>query len=413
MGMFTISMILFYFAFSIINFPNEINLTEKTLHSLAFKGPFTATIEPETISALNVNSKPVEGTINISLSEDFTIESQETGTAQMTLSAFGIPIKKVTLDILPDIEIVPCGLTVGVHINTDGILVLGTDKVNAEDGTSCAPSEGKLLSGDIILDANGESLSNKEELIAAVINSDSEVELKVKRNDTLLTTIVTPVKSAKDNKNKLGVWVRDTTQGIGTITYFNPSTRVFGALGHGILDVDTKKLMSVKDGIITEAKITEVKKGGKGAPGELVGTPQNKAVLGEIKINTPYGIYGFMDIIGMSKVGHEKMKIGLQDQVHEGPATIYSNVDSDISMYDVFIESVNKFSNDETKGMVIRITDPSLLRKTNGIVQGMSGSPIIQDDRIIGAVTHVFVRDPSKGYGIFIENMLKQEKNLG
>ncbi|MDR1913834.1 MAG: SpoIVB peptidase, partial [Clostridiales bacterium] len=134
--------------------------------------------------------------------------------------------------------------------------------------------------------------------------------------------------------------------------------------------------------------------------------------LGEIKINTPFGIYGTMDLLGLSKVTAHKMPIALQDQVREGPAQIFSNVDSDIQPYDVFIESVNRFSNDDTKGLVLRITDPALLRRTNGIVQGMSGSPIIQNDKIVGAVTHVFVQDPSKGYGIFIENMLRQEKKI-
>ena len=161
-----------------------------------------------------------------------------------------------------------------------------------------------------------------------------------------------------------------------------------------------------------EARITDIKKGGKGSPGELVGELHSDATLGQININTPFGIYGAMDLLGVSKINHEMIPIALQDQVHEGPATIYSNVDLEIKPYDVFIENVNRFSNDETKGMVIRITDPTLLRKTNGIVQGMSGSPIIQNEKLIGAVTHVFVQDPSKGYGIFIENMLRQENNI-
>jgi stage IV sporulation protein B len=412
MGMFSISLAMFYFLFSIVNFPNHIQLSEKTLHNLKFNSPFSAKIESDTIGALKVNSKPVEGDISVDLNGSLTIQSEDPGTAQMTLSAFGLPIKRVQLDILPEIEIVPCGLTVGVRINTDGVLVLGTGKVESEDGSSYNPCEGKLISGDLILNANGEYLSNKNDLQKAVADSTTPIELTVKRDNELITTTVSPAKSAEDQKNKLGVWVRDATQGIGTITYFNPQTRVFGALGHGILDVDTKKLMTVKDGSIMEANITDVKKGGKGEPGELVGVLQSKSVLGDIKVNTPYGIYGFIDISGMGKITHEKMSIGLQDQVHEGPATIYSDVDDEIKEYDVFIESVNRFSNDETKGMVIRITDPSLLRKTNGIVQGMSGSPIMQDGKIIGAVTHVFVRDPTKGYGIFIENMLKQERTL-
>ena len=411
-GMLGISAVLIYFIFNIISFPNEIKLTENIEHKLNFNSPFSATIEPDNINALRVNSRPVEGNISVALREPLTIESEQAGKAQMTLNAFGMPIKRVTLDILPEIEIVPCGLTVGVQISTDGVMVLGTGTVKTKEGGACKPSEGKLESGDLILDANGEPLNKKEDLIEAIVKSQSDLELKFKRNNSLLTTNISPVKSKDDDLNKIGVWVRDATRGIGTITYYNPGSQKFGALGHGILDVDTKQLMSVKEGVIMEAHITNIKKGDKGSPGELVGELHADVTLGNIKINTPYGIYGSMDLMGVNKLTNEKIPIALQDQVHEGPAVIYSNVDTEIKQYDVYIENVNRFSNDETKGMILRITDPALLRKTNGIVQGMSGSPIIQDGKIIGAVTHVFVQDPTKGYGIFIENMLRQENNI-
>jgi len=407
-----ISAVLVYFLFNIISFPNEINLTQNIEHQLSFNSPFSATIRTDSVNVLKVNDRPVTDNINITLSDPLTIQSSEACTAQMTLNAFGVPIKRVTLDILPEIEVVPCGLTVGVEIKTDGVMVLGPGTVKTKDGAALSPSEGKLESGDLILDVNGKPLSGKKDLISAVEKSQSEVELKIKRNDTLMKTTVSPVKSQEDNQNKIGVWVRDATRGIGTITYYNPVSQKFGALGHGILDVDTKQLMSVKEGVIMEAQITDIKKGDKGYPGELVGELHSDVTLGSIKMNTPYGIYGSMDLTGVNKLTAKKTPIALQDQVHDGPAVIYSNVDSEIRQYDVYIENVNRFSNDETKGMVLRITDPALLRKTNGIVQGMSGSPIIQDGKIIGAVTHVFVQDPTKGYGIFIENMLRQENSL-
>ena len=411
-GTLGISAVLIYFIFNIINFPNEINLTENIEHKLSFNSPFSATIESNAVNVLKVNNQPVNGNINVTLRDPLTIESSQTGTAQMTLNAFGMPIKRVTLDILPEIEIVPCGLTVGVEIKTDGVMVLGTGSVKTKEGDTYNPSEGKLESGDLIMNANGETLYNKKDLISAIEKSQSDMELQVKRNNSLMTKTILPVRSEEDNLNKIGVWVRDSTRGIGTITYYNPVSQKFGALGHGILDVDTKQLMTVREGTIMEARITDIKKGDKGSPGELVGELHSDVTLGSIKINTPYGIYGSMDLMGVNKLVNEKIPIALQDQVHEGPAVIYSNVDSEIKQYDVYIENVNRFSNDETKGMILRITDPALLRKTNGIVQGMSGSPIIQDGKIIGAVTHVFVQDPTKGYGIFIENMLRQENNL-
>ena len=412
LGMFGISVILIYFIFNIINFPNEIKLTENIEHKLKFNSPFSATIEPDTVNVLKVNNKPVESNIDVALNDTLTIESAQACKAQMTLNAFGMPIKRVTLDILPEIEIVPCGLTVGVEIKTDGVMVLGTGSVKTENGGASSPAEGKLVSGDLIMDINGHALINKNDLINTVENSETDLDIKIKRDNTMINTTISPVESITDNQKKIGVWVRDATRGIGTITYYNPVSKKFGALGHGILDVDTKKLMSVKDGTIMEANITDIKKGNKGSPGELVGMLNSDVTLGQIRINTPYGIYGSMDLMGINKLTTEKMPIALQDQVHEGPAVIYSNVDSEIKQYDIYIESVNHFSNDETKGMVLRITDPALLRKTNGIVQGMSGSPIIQDGKVIGAVTHVFVQDPTKGYGIFIENMLRQENNI-
>ena len=412
LGMLGISVALIYFLFNIINFPNQINLTENIEHRLNFNSPFSATIQADAVNVLKVNDQPVEDNINVTLSDPLTIQSSQACTAQMTLNAFGVPIKRVTLDILPEIEVVPCGLTVGVEIKTDGVMVLGTGPVKTKAGDALKPSEGKLETGDLILDVNGKPLNDKKDLIAAVEKSQSDLELKIKRNDALLTTTVSPVKSEADDQNKIGVWVRDATRGIGTITYYNPVSQRFGALGHGILDVDTKQLMTVKEGTIMEAQITDIKKGDKGSPGELVGELHADVTLGNIKVNTPYGIYGSMYLLGVNKLTAKKMPIALQDQVHDGPAVIYSNVDSEIKQYDVYIENVNRFSNDETKGMVLRITDPALLRKTNGIVQGMSGSPIMQDGKIIGAVTHVFVQDPTKGYGIFIENMLRQENSL-
>jgi len=396
----------------IIYFPNEINLTENIAHNLKFNLPFTATIEPDTVSALKVNSEPVTENINVSLAKPFTVESGESGTASMTLRAFGFPLKKITLDILPDIEVVPCGMTVGVSIKPPGVMVLGTGSVKADAGLTQSPSEGKLMSGDHILSANGEATNSDEDLQRIIAESDGEIDLKVERDDKIIDARVNGVKSTDDGANKLGVWVRDSTKGIGTMTFYNPQDNVFGALGHGILDVDTKKLMKVKEGYITQASISSIRKGGKGSPGELTGELDQNEKLGRIKVNTPYGIYGYLDISGLLEIKSEKLPIAMQDQIHEGPAVIYSDVDNSVEKYDVFIESVNRYSSDETKGMVLRITDPALLRKTNGIVQGMSGSPIIQEGKLIGAVTHVFVQEPAKGYGIFIENMLKAAKNV-
>jgi stage IV sporulation protein B len=304
-------------------------------------------------------------------------------------------------------------MTIGVRINTDGVLVLDTNAVLAEGGEKKDPSGGLMKPGDLILSANGVTMRNKEDFQKAVTEANGEMTFRIRRNDTEMDVKITPVRAATNGVNHVGVWVRDSTKGIGTITYYNPATKVFGALGHGIIDVDTKMLMNVRDGWIMASRVTSVKKGEKGTPGELEGSVQKERILGRIKTNTPCGIYGYVDneLPGTSQAG--AMKVATQSLIREGHATILTNVSSnEVKEYDIVIESVNRLAADETKGMVIRITDPELLKLTNGIVQGMSGSPIIQNGRLVGAVTHVFVQDPTKGYAIFIENMLRNA-NLG
>ncbi|MCL2420764.1 MAG: SpoIVB peptidase [Defluviitaleaceae bacterium] len=393
----------------IIDFPSEIRLTENTQHQLTFQAPLRATIASDTVDVLMVNHAPVEEGITVSLQNPVWIEASSSGTATMQLSAFGFPVREVTLDILPGLEVIPCGITVGVRINTNGVMVLGTGTVIDTDGQYHNPSGGKLRAGDLILNANGKDLTSKEDLMTAIAESGDTLLLQIMRDNETIETTITPVQSEKGNM--IGSWVRDSTQGIGTITYFNPTTGNFGALGHGIMDVDTKKLMSVKSGRITAARITNVKKGARGTPGELVGEIQVGNVLGQIKTNSPFGIYGVMSQPLPSNIPLEPVRVAKQDQIEEGPAIIRTNVaDSEVRDFAINVESVNRFSTDETKGMVIRITDPELLAITGGIVQGMSGSPILQNGKIIGAVTHVFVQDPTKGYGIFIENMIRHEQ---
>ncbi len=266
----------------------------------------------------------------------------------------------------------------------------------------------------MILQAGGKILKNKEDLMQVVEqNGEKSMEFLVDRNGIQQTVAITPVFSQEDNSCKIGIWVRDSTQGIGTITYFNPDNNTFGALGHGVYDVDTQELMQIKNGQITQSSIIDVKKGEKGEPGALTGNVGRDLVLGSIAINTEVGIYGTVEDGKQSYFTGKKLPIALQQDIKEGKASILSNIEGEeVKEYDVEIESVNRYSKNESKGMVIKITDEELLSKTGGIVQGMSGSPILQNDKIVGAVTHVFVNEPTKGYGIFIENMLKAEKAI-
>lgn len=403
--------LLIHFITGFLFFPDEINLIAGTKHNFEFNVPVDATILNCDEAVINVNDQKVTENINIDLSKPFCIQSENEGSIDMRLSVLGIPVRNVKVDILPNIEVVPCGITVGVRIDTEGVMVLGIGNVHSVNGDIIEPSKGILKSGDLILKANDIVINNKEQLIDIIENcKDDEIKFTIKREDLVSEESVKLVKSNEDNKNKIGVWVRDSTQGIGTMTYYNPNTKRYGALGHGIQDVDTKKIMTVKSGDIMESKIISVKKGKKGSPGELLGDIEKENVIGDIAINTEFGIYGNLDISKINKFPNKKMPISIQDEIKEGPAKILSNIQGkEVKEYDAYIESVNRYNHDTSKGMVIRITDEQLLKDTNGIVQGMSGSPIIQNNKLIGAVTHVFVQEPTKGYGIFIENMLKQE----
>ena len=390
--------------------PDEIHMIQGKETLFEGKLPIQADIIEENIGVLSVNNQPVSENIHIDMAKPFTVKSEKQGTAKVELSLMGVlPLKTVQANVIPRTEVVAGGIAVGVSMDTRGIMVLGTGYVNGIENKVYEPAKGILQAGDMILEAEGKTLKNKEDLMYAVEqNGEKPMDFLVDRNGIQQTVAITPVFSQEDNSCKIGIWVRDSTQGIGTITYFNPETNSFGALGHGVYDVDTQELMQIKNGQITQSSIIDVKKGEKGEPGALTGNVGRDLVLGDIAINTEVGIYGTVEDGKQSYFTGKKLPIALQQDIKEGKASILSNIEGEeVKEYDVEIESVNRYSKNESKGMVIRITDEELLSKTGGIVQGMSGSPIIQNGKLVGAVTHVFVRDSTRGYGTFIENMLE------
>lgn len=392
-----------------IFFPSQINLLVGNTHKINFNIPAVATIVSDDEHILNINNESSQNTENINLNKDVYLQSDKEGSVNMQVSLMGIPIKNITVSVLPNIELIPCGDSVGVRIDTQGVMVLGIGTFVGEDGKKYEPAKNILKPGDMILEINNIEIDNKETLMTCIENNDV-LNIKIKRNNTTENITLNCVKG-EDGKNKIGIWVRDSTQGIGTLTYINPTTKTFGSLGHGIVDVDTKEIMEVKDGKIMEANIIDIKMGEKGSPGELVGNIKKDEEIGKITNNTSVGIYGKITDEDFFN-DREAIPVGLKDSVEIGPAKILCNIDStDVEEYDIEIESINKYNIDNSKSMVIKITDKRLLDKTNGIIQGMSGSPIIQNGKIIGAVTHVFVNEPSKGYGIFIENMIAIEQN--
>lgn len=396
----------------IATFPTKVNMIEGTTISL--RTPIDTKVDSEVITVSRSTTTSFLKEVNTS-SIDLT--ANEVGTGSIILNAFGIPVKTAELNVIPEIELIPCGLTVGVTIDMEGVMVLGDGYINTADGKTVKPSDDKLKSGDVILEVNAENVSDKNHLMELIEKAadeyqksqeeEFEINFLIERLGQEFEVSVNPAMSVTDGKYKIGCWVRDSTKGIGTITYVDPATGVFAALGHGILDVDTKKLMNVQTGKVTKSNIVSVKQGKKGSPGELIGQTDGE-YLGEITNNTNIGIYGDLANKNDPIFSGEPMKIAMKDEMTKGYATILANIEgTTVEEFDIEIESVNLHNADNTKGIVIKITDERLISVANGIVQGMSGSPILQNGKIVGAVTHVFVNEPTRGYGIFIENMLQ------
>jgi stage IV sporulation protein B len=389
--------------------PDEIKMLVGTEENFDFNMPFHGNIETEDIGVISVNNLKVPSNqIKFDMNRPFTLESSQTGTYSISLKLFGLfEFKNISLDVIETSELIPCGNPIGIYVETDGILVLGSGRITGEDGLNYEPISNKLKSGDYILAVNGKEMSKKKELMDEIQNSNgADVNLLIRRNEEEFSVRITPVKTASGNY-KIGAWIRDNTQGIGTLTFVSPDGQ-FGALGHGITDIDTGLLMEVKDGSIYAAEIMSIIKGKEGEPGELIGMirQSDKYKIGSIKENTYQGIFGSIGNEFDENLNPEALKIGLKQEVVKGKAKIRCTIEDKVADYDIEIESVDMSNSNHSKGIVIRITDDRLLNLTGGIVQGMSGSPIIQNNKIIGAVTHVFIQDSTKGYGTFIENMV-------
>ncbi|MDR0930705.1 MAG: SpoIVB peptidase [Clostridiales bacterium] len=309
-----------------------------------------------------------------------------------------------------EIKLVPCGDPVGINIDIGGIMVVGVADVISNNKYISPGKKSGIKLGDIIISVNGQEVKLLDDFLEIIENSNGEqLNLVAKRGNKDKKLVVQPVLEDATNLYKVGIWVRDSNAGIGTLTYFNPQNNTFGALGHAVVDGDTGKKVELDSGSLFNCYINSVKEGVKGEPGELKGTFMLNEITGTIESNNSHGVFGVLDESYKTTLNNKALPIAKQDEVIEGDATILCSVNSNVvSEYKVKIDKIYKNSIDKNKDMIIEITDPSLLDKTGGIVQGMSGSPIIQNEKIIGAITHVLINDPAKGYGTFINNMLEK-----
>ena len=341
-----------------------------------------------------------------------TITTSGEGSYQLPCRLFGkIAFKNIKVKPTEADTILVSGSTVGIYMETDGVLVIDTGEILSKNGQMQDPAKNILKPGDYIVALNEQKISCKQDLINDLETIDGKpVTVSVRRNNSTIPVSLSPAQDAS-GKYKLGIWVRDDTQGIGTLTYVTKDGN-FGALGHGISDIDTGNLLSIKGGNLYCAQILGVQKGAKGKPGELSGLIRyrNDNVIGTINSNSENGIYGnFTGNFGsdsQQSIALRKMKIGYKQELQVGPASILCNVGDGVKEYDAKITRIDMNHEDSNKSFVIQVTDPELIDTTGGIVQGMSGSPVLQNGKVVGAITHVFVQDAASGYGIFIENML-------
>jgi stage IV sporulation protein B len=365
-----------------------------------------ASLEEEAIAVNGTYQKEFE----ISPNNPVAITSDEVGTFEIKLKAFGIiPVGTVDVQVLPDLKLYPCGWLIGVKMNTRGVIVVGLEDIETMNEEELCPAQkADIKVGDIIYEIDGSEVNEAEDIKEIFENKKSETaSIKLKRGEEYIRTEISAVE-AKDGSYKIGLWARDNIAGIGTMTFLNSQNAVFGALGHSINDVTTGILVPVKDGSIVNAHIISVVEGQEGIPGEIRGIFYDEdEEIGTLSKNTEFGLYG--EMIKNKNQNLSSLPIATQSEITEGDAQILCSIDSEEpKYYDIVIEKKYNQRTKSTKGMLIEVIDKELLKKTGGIIQGMSGSPIIQNGKIVGAVTHVLVSNPTKGYGIFIEWMINE-----
>ena len=360
---------------------------------------------------LELDSAEVGSTVAESLSD--VDEQARTSTA--TISLFGLfPLKEVDIEISDDLRLYPGGQAVGVALRTKGVLVVGTSDLT---GANSPARLAGVKPGDVITEADGRTIESTDDLTEMVTAyGATPINLTILRGESTLHLTLQAKRDGQSGEYRIGAWVRDSTAGVGTMSFYGEVEEdkgvQYGALGHAITDADTQQVLTVGTGEIMLADVVDIRKGQAGYPGELKGSfLREKRVLGGIVRNNVYGIYGGLMNVPEHPLYPDGLPIGRRDAVHTGPATILCTLDAEgMKAYDVEITQVNRQSAPAQRSMVLKITDETLLQKTGGIVQGMSGSPIIQDGRLIGAVTHVFVNDPTMGYGLYIEWMIGECK---
>lgn len=320
-------------------------------------------------------------------------------------------IKNLKVNVVKNDSVLLGGDCIGLNLSSKGVVIVGSNYIITKNGNISPIEKSGLLNGDVITHLNDVEIKNIDDINFVLKNSDgSEIKVSAKRKGEEFITTIKPELDVQTDSYKLGIWIRDDAMGVGTLTFVNPETLRFASLGHPIADADTGENFEVGSGEVYKCNVVGVKKGRRGVPGEILGLfMQGKNVQGTVEKNCSYGVYGNLNETSELALGKSEIKIGGRLTAKPGKATILSCINgTDIEEFEIELIKTNYQTGSASKSMVIKVVDKDLISRTGGIVQGMSGSPIIQDGKIIGAVTHVFVNDPTKGFGLYLDWMLNE-----
>ncbi len=391
--------IVYVYALVIINLPDSLivfegeNIKLKTIYGIDIS------LKDKTYEAMLTSSNIGETTFN------------EKGQTTLTASLFNFNIKDIEVNVLDKASVIPIGKIAGIKLYTKGVLVVGMSEIEGQKPYQNT----NIQEGDIITNINETEIKNTTDLIECINQSNGEnLNITYVTNGETKECDIKPVKN-EEGKYQIGLWVRDSAAGIGTVTFYEPETENFVALGHGITDIDTSEIIDISSGELVDTKILSVVKGESGTPGKIQGALNNEKSIGTIYKNTRLGIYGKVQNASNLLLGDSnRLEVATRDEINLGKASILCSVQNSDKIEEYEIEIEKKFTNNnyDNKSMLIKVTDERLLEKTGGIVQGMSGSPIIQNGKFIGAVTHVIVSNPKEGYGVFGDMLIKQMRSV-
>lgn len=373
-------------------------------------------INLKTILGINIDGlNNYETTLTSSNMGDSTPKEKTSYNNKIKLKIFkNFNLKTINVNVIPKTKVIPVGRTIGMKLYTNGIMVVGMAEIEGKNNSRIKPYENTdIEEGDSIISINNKEIHNTNELIDEINNSKgNNIIIKYAKSDEIKETTITPAKY--EDEYKIGLWVRDAAAGVGTVTFYEPSTNMFMSLGHGIEDIDTGKIVEIANGELVTANILSIEKGRKDSPGEIRGTISNGTTIGNISKNTQLGVYGDItnkEILGIST--NNEIEIANRKEIQKGNAKIICQLDNNApEEYDIKIEKIYLNNDQNNKSMLIKITDERLIEKTGGIIQGMSGAPIVQNGKFIGAVTNVLVKDPTQGYAVFGDLLIKQMRIL-